>query len=80
VIILTSVSYQKEHFFDAKRFKKMTAGLKAVDFSKIEEVTQPNPDKFCDSTTCVVGQNLIEDSQAKNLDVSFGNPMFVKKD
>ena len=58
----------------------MTAGLKAVDFSKIEEVTQPNPDKFCDSTTCVVGQNLIEDSQAKNLDVSFGNPMFVKKD
>lgn len=58
----------------------MSASLKSVDFTKLEEVTQPNPDKFCDSTSCVVSQNIIEDSQAKNLDVSFGNPVFVKKD
>lgn len=62
------------------RFKKMTSGLKVVNFAKIQEVTQPQPDKFCDSSSCVVSQNLIEDSQAKNLDVTFGNPNYVKKD
>jgi hypothetical protein len=58
----------------------MVSGLKPVDFTKLEEVTQPNPDKFCDSTTCVISHNQIEDSQAKNLDVNFSHPMYVKKD
>lgn len=58
----------------------MSAGLKPVNFAKVQEVTQPQPDKFCDSSSCVVSQNLIEDSQAKNLDVTFGTPMYVKKD
>lgn len=53
--------YVIRRLFDICRFEKRMAVLRHVDFSDIDrkEGEQPVPDKFCDSTTCVISLSII---------------------
>ena len=66
-VILTKLFYMlllltlcsRVNLIDEIRYKQMSARLKPVDFSRIGEGVEPVPDKFCDSTTCVINLSIL---------------------